>query len=168
MPVSFSSGMVIRDNLDNPLVFISNFTKEKPPGHLIGSRFPVMSSILIDLLQDNGVDNLQIFPAIIWNTDKTTKWDGYFAVNIVGSLTCADLEKSEYGTITPGDGQNIPPLLVMKKLVMKKDFISNDLLFFRLKEDPLWMIAHERVFNLLKENSAPGGWGIDMDELEGS
>lgn len=168
VPESFSSGAVIKSSLQLPLRFVSNFTKDEPPGHLIGSRFPVMSIDLVSVLQDNGVDNLQTFPAVIQDSDMTTEWKNYLAVNIIGAIECADLDKSEYGVITPGDGQSIRPLLVMKKLVIRKDLILGDILLFRLKEDPLWMVAHERIVNILKENSVPGGWGIDVDALEQS
>lgn len=167
VPESFSTGRVIKGPLENPLVFQSNFTKDEPPSHLIGSRFPVMSRTLVRLLENTGVDNLQTFPAIIKSKDAQTSWDEFFAVNIVGSIACADLDASEFRTISEG-GPGIRTLLVMKKLVIKKEAVPRDLLLFRLNEDPLWMIAHETVVRALKENPVDGGWGIDVDPLEES
>jgi len=49
---------------------------------------------LVDALISCGVDNLQVFPAIIHDPENGKHYDNYSAVNIVGLVAVADLAQT--------------------------------------------------------------------------
>lgn len=55
---------------------------------------PVVSESFVRMLLENGVDNLQIFPASIKLTEDGASVDGYFAINILGIFDVIDLKNS--------------------------------------------------------------------------
>lgn len=63
---------------------------------------PLFSANLVSALQTQGVDNLQLFPVQIVERDGLQINQDYFAVNILGCVKCADMDKSEYTDITGG------------------------------------------------------------------
>jgi len=86
-----------------------------------------MSQKCLDLFEGAGVDNLQTFPAIIKSETDGTVWDNYFAVNVLGLISCADLSKSTYTEIMPGSYR-------FRELAIYPEKAKGALLF-RLQED---------------------------------
>ncbi|MCW8997705.1 MAG: hypothetical protein OQK04_03165, partial [Kangiellaceae bacterium] len=103
-----------------------------------------------------GVDNLQVFPAIVKSEIDGTVWDGYFAVNVLGLIACADLDKSEYAEIMPGSYRFSELAIHAKK--------ANEALLFRLQEDPGSILMHKNVGKYIVENDPDEtmvGWEAD-------
>lgn len=60
------------------------------------AAIPVFSARLCQALRDAGVHNFDAYPASLRNVDRGETISGYFAVNIIGLVACADMQKSEY------------------------------------------------------------------------
>ncbi len=61
---------------------------------------PLFSKELVDALEFSGVDNLQTYPVTAVLKDGSPVSKEYLAVNILGHVRCADLEKCQYTDIT--------------------------------------------------------------------
>ncbi len=53
-----------------------------------------MSVKLLTFLEDLGINNIDRYPVTL--NDKDNKHQGFFAVNVIGSIDAVDLENSEY------------------------------------------------------------------------
>lgn len=96
----------------------------------------LMARALVQALQGAGVDNLQVFAAVLTDTDTGAVREDYCVVNIVGKVAAADMRRSE--AISLGGGQ------VFTKLTVDPGR-ARDLLMFRLGESLIDVIVHEKV-----------------------
>ncbi len=94
-PPWFHGGRVAED-FDVPLIYRLN---PKRAGNLKAmyddTAYPVMRDDLIEALKAVGVDNLQLFSAVIIDPATGAEHRNYKAFNIVGVVAAADMEKSE-------------------------------------------------------------------------
>ncbi len=58
------------------------------------TTIPVMSEKLLTFLESLGINNIDRYPVTL--NDKGKKYQGFFAVNVIGSIDAVDLENSEY------------------------------------------------------------------------
>ena len=100
--VSFISGKVITIPIKTPLEFTTNAVQGDKIRDFLRGSITLASKRFLDILQGAGVDNLQVFPVVIKSEKDKTTWDNYYAVNVLGAISCADLERSEYDEIMPG------------------------------------------------------------------
>lgn len=163
---SFLSGSVITKQLP-PLIFEVNFPRKKKPPHLIGDEVPLVSKNFLDALEKCGIDNFQAFPAKLINPDTGQSWEDYFALDVIGLIKAADMEKSDFDTLMEGDNGGIEvPLLSFRDVVLNKDKVKGALLF-RMAESPAVLVVAERVADYFFSNKPKGGsWGIDLIEVE--
>jgi len=78
----------------------------------------IMSERLKALLDSNGIDNIQYFPASVIEKDGEQAQYGYYAANIVGLVDCIDREASEMDAEEDDNGElNI--IYSIEKLVLK-------------------------------------------------
>jgi len=102
---------------------------------------PLFSDVLIGALQACGVDNLQLYNVAITDPDNGQVHTNYKAVNVIGLISAADMEKSN-ATINP----NGPPLIdVDFDGLVIDEAKAQDQLFFRLAESTNAIIVHEHV-----------------------
>jgi hypothetical protein len=108
---------------------------------------PLLRIDLIKALQDFGVENLVTYDVEITDPDNGQIYTNYKAVNIIGLMAVADMEKSN-ATVNP----NGPPLIDVDfdGLVIDEEK-ARDLLFFRLAESTNAIIVHESVRDYLVE-----------------
>jgi hypothetical protein len=99
-----------------------------------------------DLL-DSGVDNIEVQPVEISGVVKDITHDNYLLLNIIGRVSCADMDKSEYTDI--GKGMN-----TVNKLVID-GAKTNGLLLFLLHEDTDCIVIHEQVYKHLQLKAIP-------------
>jgi hypothetical protein len=125
---------------------------DDPPPDFTGILIPVISNRLVKALQDIGVDNLQCFPAVLRNEETNETWTNYQAVNIVGTIACADFSQSEYEEMGGG-------LFGFDQLVVDPKKITGQI-FFRLAEDPSEIIAHKKIGDHLYGPSTPDMTGF--------
>jgi len=107
-----------------------------------------------DLL-DCGIDNIEVKPVVINDLVNNRAIDDYVLLNIIGRISCADMEKSDYGTIGKG-------MHVMNKLVVNLEKADNFDLFLA-DEDTNCIIISERVYKYLIQK---GYTDIYFEELE--
>ena len=50
---------------------------------------------LVQVLSEAGVDNLATYPVIVHSTESKDVCTDYLAVNVIGAIAAADMEKSE-------------------------------------------------------------------------
>lgn len=109
---------------------------------------PIFSKRLLETIQNAGVDNLEIFPAVICNEDSGEKIvDQYLAVNIIGLVACADMDASES---RPLAGSHF---FINLKVDPAK---IQDQLLFRLAEQPSDIIIHGSIANAIKDGNFSG------------
>lgn len=155
LELSFISGTVIKTSPE-PMVFTTNATAQDSLPDFAGGSIPVMSQRFLALLVQGGADNLQIFPIIVKSEIDGTTWDGFFAVNILDLIQCADLSASDYTEIFHGlydfDVLAIDPAK------------TNEALLFRLQESPSIIIMHKSIGKYIMENDPDHqliGWDVD-------
>ncbi len=155
--IDFISGRFIKvDELKVPLVFTTDATVGT---HMLDFRrgtVTLMSKKLLNLLEGAGVDNLQTFPAIIKSEVDGTVWDGYFAVNVLGLISCADLSKSSYTEIMPGSYR-------FRELAINAEKTKGTLLF-RLQEDTPSILMHKSVGKYIMQHDPDEtllGWEVE-------
>lgn len=103
------------------------------------TTIPLFRNDVIEVMRGAGVDNLQCFPARLHDPEHGQTSDDYQAVNIVGAVKAADLDKSEY---TPSDA---PALRTeFRKLVIDAGKAGGQPLF-RLLESIDTIVVHRSV-----------------------
>jgi hypothetical protein len=118
---------------------------------------PLFSQKILQCLQDLGIGNLELYDAEIHSPEGEV-FAGYKAVNIVGTLACADLSQSEY---LP---DSEPPMMAFSKLVIDEEK-ARSMDIFRLAEDTLYILISERVHSALDELDLTG---VSMTPMETS
>ena len=106
-------------------------------------------------LQLCGVDNIEVKPVVINDAVNKRTINNYLLLNFLGRVSCADMDKSDYGT--RGEDMHI-----MNKLVIdsKKVYGLN---LFLVHEDTNCIVVSEQVYNFLKNK---GYTDIFFEELE--
>jgi hypothetical protein len=154
--LSFIRGAVITTPVDPSLIFTTNAVAQDSLPDFSGGSIPVMSQRFLTLLTQAGIDNLQTFPILIKSDIDGNIWDGFFAVNILGLIQCADLSKSDYGEIFHGLYDFDTLAIDIKKV--------NGALFFRLQESPSMIIMHKSIGKYIMENDPDQsltGWDVE-------
>ncbi|WP_281556010.1 DUF1629 domain-containing protein [Thalassomonas sp. RHCl1] len=109
------------------------------------AAIPLFSDALIQSLKECGIDNLDTHECEIADPDNGNVYKNYKAVNIIGLIAAADMEKSN-ATIHP----NGPPLIDVDFDGLTIDETkTNGALLFRLAESTNAIIVHEQVKNYL-------------------
>ena len=103
----------------------------------------LMRDDVIATLTESGVDNLDLYPAVLVDLNTSERHENYKAVNIIGLVRAADLSKSAYVA------RRDPPLIDtdFDKLAID-EAKAHDLPLFRLGECVSAKLIHRRV----KEN----------------
>lgn len=140
-----------------PLVAIDPNMSPAMPA-LFDVKLPLYRIDLITALKAAGVDNLDLYDAEITDPDSGQVYTNYKAVNIIGLVAAADMEKS---IAIVHDG--IPLVDVsFDKLVLDPDK-TRDLLFFRLAENNGAIMVHQSV----RDQLLAAGFGeLEFYELD--
>ena len=154
--VSFTRGEVIRAQLPSPLVYDVPYTEDEQLPHFESPIVPVMSSRLVTALRKLGVDNLQLFPAELCNLQTGQVWKDFFAVNVVGLISCtSSLSDAAEVATRPGGGK----LLTINELVIDAAKAAGAPIF-RLAESPSKILLATDILDAFDRTAPPGGWGI--------
>lgn len=110
----------------------------------------LMSVAFYEALCEAGVDNLDVYDAVIRSEDGSITHEGYKAFNIVGVVQAADLKKTIF---------NDPPATRLidasfESLAIDPEKASG-LLMFRLAESLKTVIIHERVKRVIESKNFP-------------
>ena len=139
-----------------PLIFPSNFDARDPPRGFEGMTIPLWSSDLVELMLSIGVDNFDLYDAVIVG-EAGVRWAGYHAVNVLGAVDAADMSKSNFLEIMTAPSGT--PFARFQNLVIDTKRVGS-LDMFRLAQDMSTLVVSERVTQALGSNPRPGGWGI--------
>lgn len=162
--LSFQDGVLIQEPLPSPLVFRVDFPKSAMLPHLLGDIILVASDRFVATLRKAGVDNFQLFPAVLRNPEVGAEWTGFHAFNVLGLLDAADMNASRYLTIMEGEG-HLPPVVNFEELVLARA-ATHDQPMFRVLQSSSLLAVHQRVVDVLKRESPPEGWGITATTVE--
>lgn len=105
---------------------------------------PLFRSDLVQTLVQAGVSNLQAFPARITDTQSRTVHTDYVAVNIVGCIAAADLDRSVF---TPG---HAPAFHTAFRELVIDDAKASGQLMFRLLQAVSTIVVHASVKQALQ------------------
>jgi len=164
---SFLSGAIIDESAIPETIRVQGmFRADAPPSHFQLGKIPIFSTQFVEALRSGGVDNIQVFPAVIVGDDGT-EWSNYHAVQIVGLVRCADLEKSDCQIIARAVDESSPPLCIFDELEIDPQKVPAGFRIFRLAEQPSWILINEPLLDLLLD-SAPDtdiGWGFMFNQV---
>ncbi|MEO8807058.1 MAG: hypothetical protein ABI433_13340 [Burkholderiaceae bacterium] len=164
--VSFIKGSHIGEALPAPMVFEVDFPARVDVPHFIGDTIPVFSDFLVKTLIAAGVSNFQTFSAVLRSTVSGQEWEGFWAVNVVGLVRAAHLQKSDYDTLMEADPDGIDvPLLAFNELVLDRRKVDN-LPMFRLAESPAVLLIHDRINTWIDDHPPDDGWGFDATVIQ--
>ncbi len=162
----FRYGVRMEAKLPNPLVFEVDYPSREQVPHFVGETIPVFSDALVRTFRAAGVENFQLFPAVLRNPQTGAQWDGYWVFHVIGLIAAADLEKSESETAAgAGKPGTAVPLATFQVLVLDAQKTRN-VAMFRLAESPGTLLVHDRVLSHIKAHRPPNGWGFDATEIE--
>jgi len=136
----FKFKMLVRTDLDDGSTQI-------PTMYHYFSSARLMHKKLVDVIQTAGVDNIEVFPAIVTWPEKNKVIEDYVVVNIVGLVSCAVKEESDTSPIADVDyfhSITIDPAR------------TNNLLMFRLAESQIEVLVHEQVADAIKAGNFEG------------
>jgi hypothetical protein len=100
----------------------------------------IVSERLLRAIQEIGVDNLQPYRARLIGPESRRVFEGYFLVNVVGAISCADLTLSEY-IAPPGR----PTISVAFETLVIDEARAGGMLLFRLAESLSTVLVHEKL-----------------------
>lgn len=131
----------------SPLRFTLKRISPNAPDHgphvpsFLNAACPLFSEALLQALGECGVDNLDAYPALLTDPEKSEPIDTHRAVNVIGFVSAADMSKSE-AIVQPGG----PPLIDVSfdRLVIDPTKAAQAR-FFRLAESAATLVVHEAV-----------------------
>jgi hypothetical protein len=146
---SFNVGRRIEAQLPTPLRFGLDPEWGRDLMLIMGSRILLMRKDLIAALQEAGVDNLDLYDAVIANPYTGRDVLDYQAVNIIGLVAAADLSASDYESF----GEE-PEIDAIFGAVVIDEARARGALMFRMEESVMTVMVHERVKKFLQPKFA--------------
>jgi hypothetical protein len=142
-PHDWLSGMPLNIELNSPLEYTlsskGDVTDFFPPA------IPLMSVRMLTALIEVGVTNIEFYPAILLNSFGHLVQEEFCAVNILGSIKCADLDASECEYDDIDD-----PIAVDFDALVIDEARAEGHLFFRLYESVNAIVVHDSVKKALE------------------
>jgi hypothetical protein len=119
---------------------------------------PIWSDRLVSAMRSAGVDNFELFDAVIRDTRTQIERSDYKAVNVIGCLDCVDMSLSKF------DSRSERGAREFAKLVIDPAKVSGFKLF-RLIERPTLLVIDSDVKAALEKFQIRG---VRADELQAS
>lgn len=162
---SFLTGQLLDLKLDVPLVCEVDCKAHEQPCHFIDYIAPIFSGALLAQLKSAGIDNFQAYPVVLRNSEENLEWSDFFAINVVGLIDSADLNRSKFEELMPGDiGDGVPELLDFEEMVIDSSKIKGSLMFRDLRS-PDVIVFDARIIDFLKSSRPAEGWRISIQML---
>jgi regulatory protein YycH of two-component signal transduction system YycFG len=111
------------------------------------------------------VDNLEVFPAVVYSQKHRKEWSDYFAFNVIGIIDAVDLDKSQYDTIMQGNDE-IPPMLAFNEVVFSAEKVKDAPKMFRLIQEESRLYVNAFVRDTYMKLSPPETWGFITTDIE--
>jgi hypothetical protein len=164
-PTSLLEGVPV--TVPTPPVFAFDIKRkegEKPRHFIRGQRILVISRLFLDALKQAGVDNFEVWPAILRDPETGEEWKDYFAFNEIGLLDVVDMDASEYDTIMKGS-DTIPPVVEFDEIVLNAKKTKGKKMF-RVPQDTNLLFISGEVRATLVKLSPSEKWGIYAAEVK--
>jgi hypothetical protein len=134
-------GSFLDEEIQEPLIYTLD---PDYPGHLLAlydeEAVPLIREDLLAILVDAGIDNLQLFPAVIRDPGSGEEHNQYQAFNVVGVVSAADMSRSEL--MDTGDSTMVD--VDFDRLYIDESRVEGALMF-RLAEAVSAIVVHESV-----------------------
>lgn len=124
---------------------------------------PVASEAFIRILRDNGIDNIEVFPASIRLTEQSEPVHGFYAINVLGIVDVIDQDNSIMD-FENEDG-NLA-IYFIDKLVLKPDCDSHALIY-RPRGYRTRILIANRFKQLLDQCGIVGALMVTPDKWDG-
>ncbi len=138
--LNWTAGIKFNETIPEPLTFKLNMNSGNYITDFFPPAIPLMSVGFLSALQKSGVDNIDAYDAILLGKDGQPLNEEFKAVNIIGRIACADLDKS----ICDVDDQDDPVGVDFESLVIDVNR-AQGAKFFRLHEAVNAIIVHVTV-----------------------
>jgi hypothetical protein len=129
----------------DPLELIMDPTSGPIMPDFFDAGIPVFSAKLCQAMHEAGVDTFDRYPAVMIDPNTGHRWADYFAVNVIGKVSCADMKQSTY--LDPTDTGQIS--VFFSQLVIDP-MRARGHLMFRLAESLGELIIHDSVVKVLR------------------
>jgi hypothetical protein len=158
--VSFKKGTPIQVDVANPLVFETTYGPGTQPHHYFdyATAIPVVSSVFVRALRAAGLDNFQLFPAVLRNSTAGVEWADYSAFNVLGMVDATDLSQCRFDEVMAGNEGGVPSFGIMRALALKRDRLR-DLDMFR-EPHAGCLVVSKRALDDILACKPEGGFGI--------
>lgn len=121
----------------------------------------LLSDDMIAALRTAGVDNLDLYNAVIHDRDTGKDHHNYKAVNIIGAIACADLDASDHVA------HGAPVIDVDFDSLVIDESKTQGALMFRLAECVTGIVIHEKVKEALEAAGIPYLYFLLPEEFVG-
>jgi hypothetical protein len=161
--VPWYQGRPITESVSEPLVYIVD--AEQPgniPAMLDDMAQPLMRDDLVNALQAVGVDNLQLFAAVVEDPTTGIKHTNYKAFNVLGMVAAADMSRSV--RMATSDSTLIDVDFESLAIDEKK---AAPFRLFRLAENVSTIIVDEAVKGEVERREIPGMQFYDPADWSG-
>jgi hypothetical protein len=137
----WNAGRRFNEELQAPITALIKMRKNSILPELNDASLPIMTRRLYEVINKGGVSNLDVYPVILLDKDSGKLLSNdYLAFNIIGLISAADMEKSEFD-----------PNQTDRLIAMNIDSLTIDesktrgALMFRLAEAVNGIVIHESV-----------------------
>ena len=155
LDIPWTMGYKYPDPLPEPIICPLNPRAGRTMPDIFLTDIPLFSEKLLAAFDEAGVDNIDTYEAEIHSPEGVVHRN-YKAANIVGLVSCADLERSEY--LPDAD----PPMMSFTNLVIDEARAADHGLF-RLAEDSLVILVSESVQRVLAKAGLVGVGLLPME-----
>lgn len=159
---SWFTGQRFRAKVPSPLIIDLLEEPDLDPPVMIYSNMLIWRDDLVQAMREAGADNFDAFPVLLRDGSRGKSWDHYFAINIIGLVSAAKLERSQHHY----EGA-VPLIDVDFNSLTIDDDRASGLKLFRLAEAVNAILIHESVRNHLLEKDFTELTIIDPKEWVG-
>lgn len=153
------SGETLPVPVPNPILFKIEEGDEGDLAAYHDACVPLMSIELVEVLQSNGVTNLDLHNAVIREVASGKEFHTHRAVNIVGRVSIADKSKSQASSIE-GMGQWVHKMVPDASL-------AGGALLFRMEEGLSQIIVHQKIKDAIEARKLPLIQFYPLEEFSG-
>lgn len=152
-------GQPLSADIGQPLLYEVEEGDEGEMGAFIDTAAPLMSKDLVACLRDNGVDNLDVYEAVIREVATGHEHSGYWAVNVLGVVDAADPARTAEISLE-GLGTWIDRIVV-------DESAARQLLLFRMRQSPSRLVLHRKVKQAIENRRLPLLMFTPVNEMSG-
>lgn len=143
------------------------FSKYKPEGMILtdwvenSPLWLIISDLFKTVLEEFREENIEYLPIKIKNHKGRFVSEHYWIANFLVLIEAVDREHSVFKV----DTGNVGCIRMFDKLVLREDILKSGPVIFRLKEEPMKVIARQDLVERLNEKSITGVRFVETDKF---